>query len=797
MAKKKAAAKKTAKKPLASAKRLIKTTVKKSASKKSGTSPTRKRVTPRKPSVKKKVAAKKKPSAKKPAKSAAKKAVKKKPQASAGRLILSPSTKTSATPGAYEKHRDAAAERARFQSSGKREIGAIPPVADPQRRQACQLDLQLGLETYFPDIFYHGWSSQHIEVIDALNQALRTGGMFALGMPRASGKTMLCIHTGILAMLYSWRRYLVLIGATAEAASEMLDVIKMQLECNELLLADFPEICFPVWQLQGISQRAKGQTVAGEQTHIKWSGRKKIIFPTVYRRGRALGGSVIQTIGLLGRIRGMVHQTPEGKAIRPDVFLGDDLQTDQSAKSVAQVERRQTVLNGAVMGLAGPGKRIAGLATVTIVQRGDLADRLLDRKLNPHWLGRTFSLVQRWPTHSQLWEQYAELREVDLAQGKPLLPTATAFYAEHRKLMDAGAIVPWAQRKEEDELSALQSAYNLKLANPTTFDAEYQNDPQVSNTAIGLVAFPKSDDIVARINGYDRLDIPTEATHLFTGIDVQMDVLYWVQLALADNFTGWVVDYGTYPEQPLGAYWTIRELQLSLREVTGIADVQGAWFAGLNQLLTRLYDRQYIRDDGAAMAIDQTIIDANYGDSSKSVYAVCRQSIHKPWPYHGRGITAKQQPIAMRKRKPGERGGDEWFIASSRGTKTPRHVISDTNLLKTMIARRFLIAPGSPGAWTLFKSSVAGHRMLADQVTAEYPIETEGRGRKLLEWSLLLGRDNHFLDCLTMASTLGLMAGCAPHQALLSGGNAKQPKKSLSQLRAEAQARKIARKRKR
>lgn len=744
----------------------------------------------RRPSTKPAAKPTTKPPSKKPAPKSAAKRVAKRPAATKAKRRTSPISPAAAD--AYAKHRERSAARARFASSKSREIGSIPPVADPARREACEQDLQLALETYFADIFALGWSSQHIEVIDALYQALHHGGLFALGMPRGSGKTSLCIHAGLLAMLFGWRRYLVLIGAAADAAYEMLDIVKVQLETNELLLADFPEVCFPIWHLEGIVQRSKGQTVNGEPTLMQWSGRKKIVLPTTYQAGKPSGGGVIQAVGLLGRIRGMLHVTPDGASIRPELFLADDPQTDQSAKNVKQVDRRETLLNGAVLGLAGPGKRIAGLATVTIVQKGDLADRLLDRKLNGRWQGRKFSLVEKFPKYQELWEKYAELREIDLAMGEVLLPRATKFYRENQQLMDEGAIVPWAHRHEPHELSALQNAMNLKFANPTSFDAEYQNNPQVSNTAIGQVPFPTSDDIVQRVNGYGRLEIPVAATHIFTGIDVQQDVLFYLQLALAEDFTGWIIDYGSFPEQPLGSYWTLGDLQITLREATGVPDIQGAWFAGLNQLLERLYVREYTRDDDAQLSIDQTVIDANFGDSSASVYSVCRQSRYRPIPFHGKGISAKQQPIVMRPKKRGERSGPEWFMPATKGTKVPRHVISDTNLIKTLIARRLTVPIGGGGDWTLFQASVARHRMLADQLSAEYPVQTTGRGRDLLEWSLLPGRDNHYLDCAVMAATAALMAGCNPNTGLqMSAAPAARSveRKSLAQLRAEAMAR--------
>ncbi len=697
-----------------------------------------------------------------------------------------PAKRRTRSADAYAAHRDRAAKRARTQSAGQRELGPLPAVADPQRRAACESDLQLALETYFPEVFHLGWSYQHIEAIDSLSQSLRHGGLFALGMPRGSGKTSLCIHAGLLAMLFGWRRFLVLIGATASAAYEMLEVAKVQLETNEMLLQDFPAVCYPIRAIEGISQRAKGQTLNGEPTRIQWGGSKEIVLPTV--AGSAASSGIIRAVGLLGRIRGMMFVTPDGDALRPDAFLGDDLQTDQSAKNPAQVERRELLVNGAVLGLAGPDKSISGLATVTIVRKGDLADRLLDRAVNPHWHGRTYSLVERWSDGQEMWEHYAELRETDLRAGKDQLPAATKYYRANRSAMDVGSQVPWEQRRLPWELSALQHAYNLRLARPATFDAEYQNAPLLANTLIGTVACPDSDSLVTRTNGYKRNEIAQAASHLFAAIDVQQDVLFYVTLALADDFTGWIVDYGAWPEQPLGHYWTLRQVKQSLKMTTGIADLEGSLDAGLTKLAAWLASRTYHRDDGATMSIDKFIVDANWGPSTTTVYSWCRQSPLHPLPFHGKGISAKQQPMAARKKKPGERAGELWYMPAVRGTNTPRHVIADTNGVKTLLAQRWTTPLGSRGAWSLFQNSIAGHRMFADQISAEYPIETEGRGRKLYEWQVLPGRDNHWLDCCVMAGTLGLMAGAGPIQRLEVQAT-RQATQSLTELRAQALAR--------
>jgi phage terminase large subunit GpA-like protein len=84
----------------------------------------------------------------------------------------------------------------------------------------------------------------------------------------------------------------------------------------------------------------------------------------------------------------------------------------------------------------------------------------------------------------------------------------------------------------------------------------------------------------------------------------------------------------------------------------------------------------------------------------------------------------------------------------------------------------------------LFKASPMKHRMLADHLCSEQAIETAGRGRTLVEWQLLTGRDNHFLDCLVMclvaASVVGVRTQADPQPVL------QRPRKSLQQMREEA-----------
>lgn len=667
-------------------------------------------------------------------------------------------------------NRKAAAIRSRKISKDEQEIGPIPPVADPKRRAACEKDLPLALRTYFPKIFSKPFSPQHYEVIEKMRVVLQEGGLFALGMPRGSGKTSLAECCDILALLYGWKRFIVLIGPIQKHASDMLENMKEELEKNNLLLADFPEVCYPIRELNFTPSRCRAQTTEGKHTHMQWKGNKRFVLPTV----NGQGGATVRAVGVTGNIRGMSHRLPTGEKIRPDKFSGDDLQKAGTARSVEQVNKIEEILRGDVLGLAGPGEPISGFVTITVQRLGDLADRLLDRTQNPEYNGLRFALVEQWPTNERLWAEYAEHRDTDLANGHTHLPTATEHYRRNLKAMRLGAVVPWKERFGPNEIDALQHAYNLKLKNPTTFDAEYQNQPTASISAEGLIESPTSDSIVKRVGGYARGEMPYEATRLFAGVDIQDNALFWMVAAVDEDLSGWILDYGAWPDQP-SIYWSYNQIHTTIAQHSGINSSTGGWFHALSELVPALLSREFKRDNDAPMHVEKLIVDANYGRSTKTVYSWLRQQ-HSPllMPFHGKGYTAKQTPLAARKKKTGEQAGIEWFVPAVKGTREMRHVIADVNLIKTTLCERLMQPMGEVGAWQLFKAPAASHRMLADHLSAEYPVETEGRGRRLIEWILRPGRDNHWLDCAVMIMTAALMAGCAAPGT--SGATIRRPK---------------------
>src|SRR4029078_2904960 len=133
------------------------------------------------------------------------------------------------------------------------------------------------------------------------------------------------------------------------------------------------------------------------------------------------------------------------------------------------------------------------------------------------------------------------------ADKKRAAEEATLFYLENHDAMQEGAAVAWPELFFPDELDGLQRAMNFFFDDREAFFSEGQNDPLPAD--LGNVVELTPDQIVAQLSHVARGIVPHEATVLTAFIDVQAQLLFWMVCAWKENFTGWVVDYGTWPDQ--------------------------------------------------------------------------------------------------------------------------------------------------------------------------------------------------------------------------------------------------------
>lgn len=659
---------------------------------------------------------------------------------------------------AAQRHSDQVAARSRRAYAAQAEIGPIPPVADPERRESCRLDLYRFLQTYFPESTgLSPFSEDHRRVILRLQMCILEGGRFVNAVYRGFAKTTISENAAIWATIYGHRRFGLVIGISKQASAENLESIKAELAGNDLLMDDFPEVCLPIVELDGKPQRCKSQTCGGEHTNMRWRA-DGIVLPTI--EGSAASGAIISTKPY-SKARGAKFKRSDGANARPDFAIIDDPQDDESAATPGRVNKNLKYLKKGIIPTAGHAKKIALVINATVIAKDDMIEQLLK---DPAWQGERISMVKQWATaHDSFWlKDYADVRQrfdpSDPKDQKRAFAEATVLYASRRAEADAGCLVSWEHCYDHEcEISAIQHAYNALIDDgPEVFTSEYQNQPVESAAGKRIMT---AEEIAAKQTSRPKGEIPKACSHLTAFIDVHQDLLYWAVCAWQEDFTGYVVDYGTSPDQHR-SYFTLRDAKQVLSKVHKNMGLEGWVYAGLDAQVKAIAEREFRGDSGGFSRVGKIGVDANWGQTTATVKQLCRQCAHAAivLPTHGHSFGPSVKPISQYQPKPGERLNREynWYIPHI--VNQTRHILFDTNWWKTFVHARLATAMGDHGCLSLFASK--DHRLFADHLTAEVPIETEGRGRKVDEWKLLPGRDNHWFDCIVGCAMLASVLGC-------------------------------------
>jgi hypothetical protein len=715
-----------------------------------------------------------------------------------------------------------------------------------QLREDCKYDFKKFCEEYMSESFYEEWSDDHLIVIKKIEKVILSGGKFAVAMPRGQGKTTLCRAAMVWAICYGHKKYLYFIGANDEMARDSLRSVKLTFETNDTLLRDFPEVCYPARCTGGSGDRATiGQNFDGFPTRLKWSSDElnfaclvmtedyashfpdayeyKIVDPDEVDIDTTGGfwttpssGTIVKTKGITGGVRGALAKHPlTGADFRPDVFLADDVQSDKGAESPSTVRKIIKTLEGAVSGLAGPGKVISGIMPCTVIEPGDVSDTFLDNEVKPDWKGERCSMVVEWgdgitdddispeTDTGKHWLSYDKIRKQSLREHGDIRD-ATEYYRIHQEIMDYGFKMSWDSRYIKDkaaggniELSAKQHAMNLRFTNPLTFFAEFQNNPKrISNTGTEIVT---KTYVSSHTTEYKKGEIPSECIYLTSFVDIQVESLWYATVAWTQNYSGYIIDYDCFPQTGRRYVTKSQTEQISL--LTGEymkankgkniklyslasgqkrAPIEGKIYWAIETLMKKLLV-QYQKTDGSIIEHTALAIDTNWEKSKDAIYRWIAQSGNlRLFPSYGHGVTASDTPWIELPPKENELREDtrhlgigrcHWRIPAVkpvmvktkdgieeyvRGT----HINYNTNFWKTNLMTRLTTPIGEHGSLTLYSGTPEDHEMFADHIAgSEFPEEQTMKGRTIEVWEEVPNRDNEFLDCMAGNCMLASLAG--------------------------------------
>lgn len=293
------------------------------------------------------------------------------------------------------------------------------------------------VSNYFPHYVRSSSRSQlHNYLFEHLPQVLQQPSSvhLAIAAPRGEAKSTLVSQLFTLYCLVAQKkRYALIVMDSIDQAYPMLEAIKVELEFNQRLRVDFPEIAGQgrVWQAATIV------TKANQKVQVAGSGKK---------------------------LRGLRHG-----AYRPDLVVLDDIENDEQVRSPEQRDKLHDWLKKTVLPLGAAGDKLDVVYIGTILHYDSVLNRTLSSKA---WKTAKFKALIRQPDDMSLWDKWEDFY---LNEGEAV---ADAFYAQNKSAMDKGAVVSWAARP-------ILTLMKIRARDGhATFDSEYQNDPLSSDDAM-------------------------------------------------------------------------------------------------------------------------------------------------------------------------------------------------------------------------------------------------------------------------------------------------------------------------
>lgn len=594
-------------------------------------------------------------------------------------------------------------------------------------------------------------------MIKAIVHVATYGGDQAIAGERGLGKTSIAQRVVLMLMIWGRVRFPIFISKNGPEARGSLEEVKDELENNDTLADDYPEVCAPIRALEGAPQRASQQTVNGQRTRIRWK-EDYIIFPTV--KGSRASGVILVARGIDGSIRGM-----KKRSIRPDVVIIDDPDSEESAESASETDKRTRTIDRAVAGLAGPGKRIARVMLCSCMNRRCVAYTFTDPQQKPSWNGKRYRMLITPPAAEEHWERYILLRQQGQQNGDdPTGRAATAYYKANLRAMNRGAKVSDDERfvseagpdGEPIEISALQHCYNIIAdRGMENFLTECQNDPpeEIMPETSGITPTL----VQTRLSRTDKGVVPDGTMALTAGVDVGRYGLHWMVIAWRDEAVGTIIDHGV---EDVHSPKMQRDQGRKRGEEFKEQGVQHAILQALRSLRLMWITDSYCGLDDTPMSIWPIGVD--YGYYSDAVMAFVREVGGDPWRAMkghgtGKGLAAFRQIRKPSADIPRRHIGDQWYA-----TREPMHQLlyhTHTDYWKRWVHDRFGTKPGDPGSMTLFGDEARIHITVSHHLTAEQE-ETKfipGVG-SVTKW-IPIRANNHWFDACYMACVAANMAG--------------------------------------
>lgn len=269
----------------------------------------------------------------------------------------------------------------------------------------------------------------------------KRGTRIAVAAPRGFGKSIIttCEYV-IFCICYKLEDFIVIISSTQSQVADFLQNVKRELETNERLMNDFPDVYKP-----------------DKKTSLERWSQAEIVTPNDVK---------VLALSTGQQIRGRRY----GES-RPSLIILDDIETNEAVKNPESAYNLEDWLTKAVLKSGDTNTNIIFLGTLH--HHNSLLAKFTDPKQVPGWISKVYKAVISYAERTDLWDKWSKIYlGLDTYKDEFGSDAARAYFEANEKEMLKGVCLLWPEHKSYYALMAQR-----EQDGPLSFDSEYQNEP--------------------------------------------------------------------------------------------------------------------------------------------------------------------------------------------------------------------------------------------------------------------------------------------------------------------------------
>jgi len=626
-----------------------------------------------------------------------------------------------------QRRREQSAEANRRRRKSEATV-IIPPLTDQERKRRDELEADneawiwemCGPKSGLLEPFTHAFTQQQADMIHEFAESLRHGGDSLLLASRGEGKTsyLRCmvwksIATGVI-------DFIAFVSATGPSAVDSANAIKDMMIRSETFAQYYPEISVPARRVGSTPQLANQMHASGfrhdngkeySQEPIKFSWTiDEIDMPAV--PGSPSSRVMLRFRGADSPIRGLniLGRRPKAVAI-------DDLDTPDTTGNSDVAKKVIDRVNLDIGGLGTQTQPLARIMLATLPKSGVGVAHHFAATGHP-FVVRRFKYLTEKPDRFDMWMEYVKLRQRGKQQGDKYGRTAHSYYLNHRREMDAGAVVSNQHRFKSQELpdgsqlqvSALQNYFDEWADKGEMFcrceldNETIENEDLIeSKLELGHVMNSESDRPRGRCED--------STTMIVRGVDCRKIELHFSTMASDSTLRHRVIDY---------------DVRSHGTSETTVEQAEQLIYQGLCKLANEWKNEGHEDDEGGLHFCDLTLIDKGWmgswsEDGERKTWAA--QPVERFCMEYGlrRFLPAKGAPN-YRSPAPAENVivGDNWHMNRGAGAERAcTEVIWNAEHWHSLVEGLFMLPDSDDSAFSLFAAEPgiwANHKRLAEHI---------------------------------------------------------------------------------